>query len=69
MASSQQPKGDDGVLSTLDVFIQALNFAKDTCGIPPAQIAFASASVLLVMIRVSLGPPTQTWQTTDSHLF
>jgi hypothetical protein len=52
MASSQLPKARDGVLLTLDVFIQALNFSKDTCGIPPAQIAFGSACVLLTMIRV-----------------
>ena len=53
MASTpQQPQGRDGVLSTLDVFIQVLNLAKDTCGIPPAQIAFGSATVLLTMIRV-----------------
>jgi hypothetical protein len=52
MASSQQPKGRDGVLSTLDVSIQVLDLAKDSCGIPPAQIAFGSASVLLTMIRV-----------------
>jgi hypothetical protein len=51
MASSQQLKGRNGVLSTLDVSIQALNIAKDTCGIPPAQIALGSASVLLTMIR------------------
>ena len=48
----QRPKGRDGVLSTLDVFIQGLNLAKDTCGIPPAQIAFGAASILLTMIRV-----------------
>jgi hypothetical protein len=52
MASSQQPKGRDGVLSALDVLIQALNVAKDACGIPPAQIALGSASALLTMIRV-----------------
>jgi hypothetical protein len=52
MTPSHQPKGRDGVLSTLDVAIQALNLAKDSCGIPPAQIAFGSASVLLTMIRV-----------------
>jgi hypothetical protein len=53
MASSQQqPKGRDGVLSTLDVFIQSLNLAKDTCGIPPAQVAFGTAGILLTMIRV-----------------
>jgi hypothetical protein len=52
MASSQQPKGRDGVLPALDVLIQALNIAKDACGIPPAQIALSSASALLTMIRV-----------------
>jgi hypothetical protein len=52
MASSQQQTARDGVLPTLDVFVQALNFAKDSCGIPPAQIALGSASVLLTMIRV-----------------
>ena len=36
---------------TLDVFIQAVIIAKDTCGIPPAQVAFGSASILLTMIR------------------
>ena len=53
MASkSQRPKGRDGLLSTLDVLIQALSLAKDTCGIPPAQIAIGSANALLSMIRV-----------------
>ena len=50
-STSQQQKGRDRALPTLDVFIQVLNIAKDTCGIPPAQIAFGSASVLLAMIR------------------
>jgi hypothetical protein len=54
MASSQQPKGLDGALAALDLLIQALNVAKDACGIPPAQVAFGSASVLLTMIRVRL---------------
>ena len=52
MASSQQPDGRDGVISTLDVFIQVLNIARGACGIPPAQVAFGSAGVLLAMIRV-----------------
>jgi hypothetical protein len=51
-STSQQQKGRDRVLLTLDVFIQALNIAKDACGIPPAQIALGSASTLLTMIRV-----------------
>ena len=51
-ATSQPQKGRDVILPTLDVFIQALNIAKDACGIPPAQIALGSASTLLTMIRV-----------------
>ena len=56
MASSQQPKVRDGVLTTLDLFIQALNISKDACGIAPAQVALGSASVLLTMIRVRFPP-------------
>ena len=53
MASiSHRPEGRDVVLPTLDVFIQALNIAKDACGIPHAQIALGSAGTLLTMIRV-----------------
>ena len=50
-STSQRPEGRDPVLPTLDVFIQVLSIAKDTCGIPPAQIAFGSAGALLSMIR------------------
>jgi hypothetical protein len=58
MASTSQPsKGRDRVLPTLDVFVQVLNTAKDTCGIPPAQVVFGSASVLLTMIRVRFPQP------------
>ena len=57
MASTPLPqKGRDVVLPTLDVLIQALNIAKDVCGIPPAQIALGSASTLLTMIRVRPPP-------------
>ena len=52
MASSQQQKGRDGVLKTLGVFIQALDIAKNACGVPPAQVALGSASTLLTMIQV-----------------
>ena len=51
-STSKQSKRRDGIISTLDVFIQVLSIAKDTCAVPPAQIAFGSASVLLTMIRV-----------------
>ena len=56
-STSQPPKGRDGALSTLDALIQVLTIAKDTCGIPPAQIALGSAVVLLAMIRVRFHPP------------
>jgi hypothetical protein len=51
-STSQRPTARDHVLPTLDVCIQVLDVAKDTCGIPPAQVAFGSASVLLTTIRV-----------------
>ena len=50
--TSQGPEGRDDTLLTLDVFIQALGLAEDTCGIPLAQVAFGSTRVLLTRIRV-----------------
>jgi hypothetical protein len=55
-SSSQRPKGRDGALSTLDVLVQVLTLAKDTCGVPPAQVALGSAAALLTMIRVRPPP-------------
>ena len=52
---SPQLKGRDRAVSTLNVLIQVLNLAKDTCGVPPAQVAFGSAVVLLTLIKAS--PP------------
>ena len=49
---SQQPKGRDATISTLNLAIEALNLLKDASGIVPAQIAFTSVSALLAMIRV-----------------
>ena len=67
MASpSQRPKGRDGVISTLDLVIQGLTLAKDTCGFPPAQAALGAAGVLLTMIRVRSLPP---WCAPGSRLF
>ena len=65
-STSQQQKGRDRVLPTLDVFVQVLNIAKDTCGIPPAQVAFGSASVLLAMIRARF-ITTMSRRTSDLH--
>ena len=53
IAPSQTSKGSDTILKTLDGFILIVNVAKDACGsIPPAQLALASATTLLTMIRV-----------------
>ena len=49
---SQQPKGRDGVLSTLNVAIEATNLAKEVSSITPAKAVFGSVSILLTMIRV-----------------
>ena len=49
---SQQPKGPDGFLSSLDMAIDALNLAKEVSSITPAKAAFGSVAILLTMIRV-----------------
>ena len=53
---SQQPKGQDDALSSLNVAIYALNLAKSVSTITPAKAAFDSTSVLLSTIRVGLPP-------------
>ena len=52
MTSSLQPKRRDGVLTTSNVFVQALDIVKDACGVPSAQVAFDSVSTLLTIVRV-----------------
>ena len=49
---SQTQKARNVAPSSLDADIKVLDRAKSTCGIPPAQIAFDSASALLTTIRV-----------------
>ena len=50
---SRQRKRGDGVLSSLNAAIEALNLAKEISSIAPAKAAFGSVSVVLTMIRVS----------------
>jgi len=50
--NSQQPKGQGGALSSLNVAIEVLNLAKEVSDITPAKAAFGSVSVLLTMVRV-----------------
>ena len=53
----QRPKGQDGVLSTLNVAIDGLNLAKEVASITPAKAAFGSVAILLAMVRVSPSSP------------
>ena len=46
----------DGVISSLNVTIEALNLAKEISGIVPAKVAFGSVSALLMIIRVPFFP-------------
>ena len=50
---SQQPKGRDGVLSSMNMAIDGLNLAKELSSITPAKAVFGSVAVLLTMIKVS----------------
>ena len=54
MASNfqRQKRKGRGALSSLDVDIQTLDRAKDTCGMAPVQAVFGSSSALLATIRV-----------------
>ena len=49
---SQQPKGRDGVLSSLNMAIDGLNLAKEISSITPAKAVFGSVAILLTMIKV-----------------
>ena len=51
-ATPQQPKGRDGVISSLNLTIEVVNLAKEVASIPPAKIVFGAVSILLAMIRV-----------------
>ena len=50
---SQQPKERDGVISTLNGFIEVLNIAKEMASSTPAKAVFGPAVVILTLVRVS----------------
>ena len=54
--NSQQQKGRNGVLSSLNVAIEGLNLAKELTSATPAKAVFGSVAILLTMIRVSFLP-------------
>jgi len=51
---SQQPKRQEGALSSLNVAIDIVNLAKEVSNVTPATAAFGSVTILLTMIRVRL---------------
>ena len=51
---SQRPKRRDGILSSLNTAIDAMNTAKDVMDMTPAKAVFSTVGVILTMIRVSL---------------
>jgi len=51
-AKPQRPKDREGVISLLNVTIEALNLAKEISSITPAKAAFGSVSALLTMVKV-----------------
>ena len=53
-ANSRREKWQDGILSSLNAAIEAMNLAKEVASITPAKAVFGSVSVLLTMIRVSV---------------
>jgi hypothetical protein len=52
LQTSQQPKGRDGALSTLNAAIGVLNRAKGASGTAPTQAAFGSVNDLPTTVRV-----------------
>ena len=51
---SQRPKGREGTILVLNATIEALNLAKELSSITPAKAVFASVSIILTTIKVSL---------------
>jgi len=58
---SQQPKGRDSILSSLNVAIEAVNLAKEISSVTPAKAVFGSVGVLLTMIKVRFLPCGETF--------
>ena len=55
-SKSRQPKERDGVISTLNGFIEVFNIAKEMASNTPAKAVFGPAVVILAIIRVSHYP-------------
>jgi len=57
-AKPQRLKERDGILSSLNLAIEAMNLAKEVTSVTPAKAVFGTVSVLLTTIRVR--PPFST---------
>ena len=55
-ADSPQPKEREGIISTLNGAIEAMNLAKEVSSVTPAKAVFGSVSFILTMIKVSFPP-------------
>ena len=53
-ANTPRPKRQDGVVTSLNIAIEAMNLAKEASSMTPATVAFSSVSLLLTTIRVRL---------------
>jgi len=53
-AKSQRPKDREGVISALNVAIEATSLAERVTSFTPAKAAFGTVSVLLTMVKVRL---------------
>ena len=53
-ADSKQKKRQEGIISSLNAAIEAMNLAKGVATVTPAKAVFSSVSILLTMIRVSV---------------
>jgi len=53
-AISPRPKRQDGVVTSLNIAIEAMNLAKEASSVTPAKAVFGVVGVLLTMIKVRL---------------
>lgn len=64
---TSKPEGRNDIPSKADTVIQDLSRAQETCGIPPAQVTFASVSDLLTMTGVRSIPSCGNEPPVDGH--
>ena len=53
-AKPQRPNEREGIISALNMAIEAMNLAKEISSITPAKAVFGTVSIILTMIKVSI---------------